>query len=341
MALLAWAAGIALAGPRALALLAPALAAAGAALSPIRTSPQAIELLAYLPLLLPAAFVGGVTPWWRLFAGAALAVAAGWGIPGYGALAAPLLVLAMSLRRSGNLAALQGFWASCLLMATALLAGFPWLHRKPFSEVLSFFHLDPGWPAAAVVVAVTALLLGFLRLSAGRGRILRPADLLAIAIALALVTHVPALGSRELLAGRPMTLDRGHRSWRHGLEAASIRSLVLDSSVANSARLPRGTPVATVRLHGAEGGVKRWTLRLGRHTGEWAARSPGLPESVRTAAPSPWLCWVEGGGRFFGQRYRTVLELDEATAVDGLTIARHRALPDDVSLSLFHVEVRP
>jgi len=117
-------------------------------------------------------------------------------------------------------------------------------------------------------------------------------------------------------------------------------TVVLDSALANAAGLPRGTPVATLRLKSPRGADRVWTLRLGEETGEWAAGRPDLAPA-RAASPDPWLSWVAADGVFFGRRYRAVHRLQSPPRANLLEVALRPDLPPEVALTLFHLEIRP
>src|SRR4029453_8520321 len=113
--------------------------------------------LAWLPLLLPAALV----PERQRIEGvptAALIAAAVPQVPNLSALAAPLALGALCLRRDRAFTVPQWLWTGALLAGTALLASYPWLREEPLAAALSLLGLPPG-PALAVWVAAVFLAL--------------------------------------------------------------------------------------------------------------------------------------------------------------------------------------
>lgn len=296
--------------------------------------------LAWLPLLLPAALVpererleGVLT--------AALIAATVPQVPNLSTLAAPLVLAALSLRRNEAFTVPQRVWTVSLLGGTALLSSYPWLREEPLAEVLSLLGLPPGVTLAAGVATVF-LALAALGAWMGRGwseplRSTRLAGLAGACVALAVLLGLPAPGTELLAAGAPVILDAGHPVWEAGFPRELVRSVVLQSNLANGAGLARGTPVATVRLRDSTGRSVGWTLRAGEEVGEWAARRPDV---VRTGSRSPhaWVSWVAGD--FFAQRYRCRWRLPRADRFVHLRVERAPGTPPGLSLALYQLEVR-
>jgi len=55
----------------------------------------------------------------------------------------------------------------------------------------------------------------------------------------------------------------------------------------------------------------------------------------------PWTSWVSETGGFFGRRYRSLHRLEEPTTADEVEIALRSDLPEEVELTVFHLELRP
>lgn len=330
-----------------------ALAAAGLALAlaaPGRGPEEAAALAALVPLALPALVLPERQRAPLALAALLLAVAAARGVLVEGPLAAPAALAALAIPRRGAVAAVQGAWSGALVVAASLVAAYPWLRPVPLPEALGLFGLPPGLAAALAAVAGLAALagLGLLLGRTGWAGAAGPAALRTAVVALAglAVLQVPAAGTTPLDT-RALVLDGDRPSWTGAVVTRSavsdrppVRTLVLDSSLANGADLPAGTPVATLRLRDPGRPDRVWTVRAGDETGEWAADRPDL-RARRLTAPDPWLSWVAEGGAFFGRRYRSALRLGEAAAPDRLELRLRPDLPPEVALSVFHLELRP
>jgi hypothetical protein len=349
---------------------APALAAAalGAALlAPGRGAGETVALAALVVLAVPALALPERARVPAALAALALAFAAARGVLVDGALAAPAGLAALAVPRRGPVVAVQGAWSAALLAAAGLLSAYPWLRPTPLPEALRLFGLEPGWPGALLAVAGAGALAGLAGLRgraglAGRaGRSDRAggaegeavagraaAALLAALIFLHLPLHPRGAGVMPLdgvAAPRgPLVLGEGRPAWAAALgergERGRVRTIVLDSALANAAGVPHGTPVATLRLRSPERADRQWTLRMGEETGEWAADRPDL-RSQRPPAPEPWLSWVAEGGSFFGHRYRALRRLAEPVAARRVELRLRPDLPPEVELSVFHLELRP
>ena len=296
--------------------------------------------LAWLPVLLPAALVPERQ---RLepFLTAVLIAATVPQVPDLSTLAAPLGLAALGLRRSGAFTVPQRVWTGALLGGTALLASYPWLREEPLAEALSLLGLPPG-PVLAAWVAAVFLALAGLGAWMGRGwseplRSSRLAGLAAACVVLALLVGLPAPGKILLAPEEPVVLDAAHPAWEAPIPVAPVRSVVLESNLANGAGLAHGTPVATVHLRDSRGRTVAWTLRAGEDVGEWAARRQDI---ARTGARSPqaWISWVAGD--FFGQRYRCRWRLPQPERYVQLRIERAPAAPAGLELALYQLEVR-
>jgi hypothetical protein len=296
--------------------------------------------LAWLPLLLPAALVPERERIAEVLT-AALIAATVPQVPDLSTLAAPLGLAALSLRRNGAVSVPQRVWTGALLAGTALLASYPWLREQPLAEVLSLLGLPPG-PALALWTAAVFLALAGFGAWMGRAwgeplRSMRLAGLAAACLALALLVGLPAPGKELLAPEVPVVLDARHPVWEAGLPAEPVRSVVLESNLANGAGLRHGTPVATVRLRDSAGRSVGFTLRAGEDVGEWAARRPDVARAG-TRPPKAWISWVAGD--FFAQRYRCRWRLPKADRYVQLRIERAPGAPPDLALALYQLEVR-
>jgi hypothetical protein len=261
-------------------------------------------------------------------------------VPGAAALAAPLALAALSLRRDGAFTVPQGVWTGAALGGTALLAGYPWLREEPLASALGLLGLPIGPRLAAGVVAVLLALAG-LGVWMGRRwdeplRSARLAGLTAACLALALLAGLPGRGTALLRPGLPVALDAAHPVWEARVPRQTVGSVIVESSLSNGAGLAPGTPVAVVRLQDA-GGDLDWTLRAGRETGEWAVRRPDVAR-LGTLAPPPWISWVAGD--FFAQRYRSRWALPRPGHASVLRVERVSGAPPDLAVTLHQVEIR-
>ncbi len=358
---------------------APALVGAAAlalaVLLPGRGAASSLELAALVPLAVPTLALAGSRRWGVAVAALALALASAHAVTVEGVLAAPgaLAVFALAAPREPRRAAapgsipipipiqIQAAWSCSLLALAGLVAAYPWLRPRPLAAALDLLDLPRTWWGGLIVMAGAAALAAAAHLVAARGahgptgspEARRPGAALAgltAAIVFALViASLPAAGE-PLLAGQALLLDRDHPRWSVEVPAAGgtasrtagggAFTMVLDSALANAAGLPRGAPVATVRWRDGRGPDRVRTLRLGEETGEWAADRPDLA-TARAASPAPWLSWVAADRGFFGHRYRTLEHLAVPRGRHRLEIALRPDLPPEVTLTLFHLEVRP
>jgi hypothetical protein len=331
--------GLALAWPR-VGLILAVLAAAGLEIVSKRPWDAALLSLCALPLLVPAALVPERRRIWNVIA-AALLVATAPLVPDLATLAAPLALAALALRRDGAFTVPQRVWTGALLGGTALLASYPWLRPAPVTTALSLLGLMPGPPLAIGVLAVF-LALAALGLWMGRSwsepvRAGRLAGLSGACLTLALLQGLPPAGAPLLAPQVPVALDAGHPVFEANLPSPPVGSVVVESYLANSAALARGTPVAILKLVNAAGRSIDWTLRAGDDTGEWAVRRPDLARAA-PPAPAAWVSWVADG--FFAQRYRCRFELDRPEPFTHLRIERAPGVPLDLTVALYQVELR-
>jgi hypothetical protein len=285
----------------------------------------------WLPLLVPAALVADSRHWARLATGAILAAAVPWR-PDMAALAAPLALVALSLPSVGATRTCQAVWTGTLLAATALLASYPWLRPEPLLSALSWFGLAPR-PLPALGCAAVFLTL------ATAGRWLRPVwvgRLAGAAVIAGAALRLPVPGTSLIPVEMPVVLDAARPSWEVVVAGAPSRSLIVESSLANSASLATGSAVARVRLVTAGGETIERLLRAGEETGEWAARRPDLAK-ILAPQPPAWLSWV--AGNFFAQRYRCDVVLVGRQRIASLAVERLPHLPADLTVALHGVEL--
>jgi hypothetical protein len=295
----------------------------------------------WLPfLLLPASLFPDRDRSWAAVAGLALALAVPRS-PDLSAMAAPLALLALGggsplpagREGVGEGLGVRGLWTATLLAATCLLAAYPWLRPEPLIDALGFFGL--ALTPFAVIVAIAAagalVLLSRLRLA--------PAAPAAVLLFFAACVHIPAPGTSFLPPATAMVVDAAHPVWSAALGRRAVGTIVLESSLSNGAALSNGRPVAVVRLRDGGGRISEQTLRAGVETGEWAARRPDVAASSVLKSPQPWISWVAGD--FFGQRYRSLWEIQAPGPFTALSIERSPGLPPQVSLAVHLLEVRP
>jgi hypothetical protein len=303
----------------------------------------AVLQLAWLPLLVPGALVPERGRIWNVLTAALLAATVP-RVPDLSALAAPLALAALSVRRNEAVSVPQRVWTGALLVGTALMASYPWLRAEPLAEALALLG-QPAGPGLAVWVA--ALFLGIAGLgawmshgwgeSAGSPRL---AGLAGACVALPLLLGAPDPGTEMLPPEMPVVLDAGHPVWEGTLREQSVRSVVVESNLANGAGLAPGTPVAVLQLRNLAGRTVGWTLKAGEDTGEWAARRPDVAQTGAVAPPA-WISWVAGD--FFAQRYRSRWQLESPDPKDRfvqLRIERAAGAPPDLALALYQLEVR-
>jgi hypothetical protein len=294
----------------------------------------------WLLLLVPAALFPA--PGRGLAMGAAALIAAtALTLPDLSALAAPIALAGLSFRRNPAIFIPQGVWTGAVLGGTALLESYPWLRPEPLASALSLLGLPPG-PELAFGVLMVFGLLALFGVWTGKGwtepvRWLRLTGLSAACLTLALLLGLPGAGTALLPPEMPVVLDAAHPAWETALPRRDVRSVVIESSLANGASLPAGTPVARVLLSTPGGRSSEWLLRAGTGTGEWAARRPDVAR-LGAPAPSPWVSRVAGD--FFAQRYRAAWTLDRPGRVSGLRVERAPGVPADLAVAVYQVEIR-
>src|SRR6185295_13787412 len=171
-------------------------------------------------------------------------------VPDLSTLAVPLGLAALCLRRQGGITVPQRLWTAGLLAGTALLAAYPWLREEPLAAALSLLGLQPG-AALAVWVAVVFLALAAIGAWMGRSwsdalRATRLTGLAAACVLLALLLGLPARGTDLLAAEAPIVLNANHPAWETSIPGTPVRTVVMESNLANGAGLAPGTAVAIV-----------------------------------------------------------------------------------------------
>ena len=308
----------------------------------VRDWPEVVRFMALGPILLPALVLPSESRRVNSIQAFVLAILALRTVDGPAALAAPLALGALSLRTKAVAAELQVVWSGVLLAGTVLLAGYPWLRSPALEDSLGLFGIQISWPFAIGVAGALWLLSFVCAALENRSMAARCRSPLVGGLVLALLAFI-ALPSAAVkpLSGRIQVLNANHTARSIDLDpAVSTRSVILDSYLENSASLPAGTPVGRIILIDTEGERRSWLLRAGMDTGEWAARRPDVAGLPGFQAPTPWLSWVTASRDVFAQRYRADWQLDGASEIRRLEIELARDLPTEVSLAIFHLELR-
>ena len=128
--------------------------------------PETLSLMAWVPLLLPAAFVPGLRRLRRFALGLLLALMGLHLLPVAEALVVPLLLLPAAIPERHDERRLQVVWSGGIFGGTLLLAGYPWLRELPVVGFLDWVGLSVDWTSAAVIVG-SVFVIGFLLRWAG------------------------------------------------------------------------------------------------------------------------------------------------------------------------------
>ena len=331
-----------------LALGAMALLLEDSSLAAAREPAQALGLLALGLALLPQALLA---PRLRSLAALLLAFLAARWLPGTEAaasagVAGALAFLALGLPQETRGAWVQNLWLGFWVLLGTAAAGYPWLRGGledlPLVWSPEGFGLgvwSPWWIGVALV-AGGWILEG--ALSALGKPVPRP--VLAAAAGFALVSataaRIPPAGE-TVLASEAITLTQDRPRWQVKIPETPARKLTVVSNLAFAADLPAGRPVAVLRLHHPDGSTTLSHLRAGTDTAEWAARRPDVASRPELVTPQPWRVSAAPDGPFFSQRYRSVHPLDTEEPVVSVDIFRRRNLPEEVSLTLFQLELLP
>jgi hypothetical protein len=310
---------------------------------PVRSWSEVWSLASLGPLLLPALLIPAGRRRSYAVCGAILGVLALRTVAGPDALAAPLAIAVLSLRFRGSAARVQSVWTAALLLGSTLLATYPWLRHHALEDTLGLIGIQIGWIAALGIVAIIWLLIlacaPFEALKTERG--LAPWIAGGTVLALALWIALPPSGDLPL-ESRIRVLNSQSSDLSVDLpNRPRIRRVVLDSYLENSAALPAGTTVATVELVDSDGERHQWPIRVGTESGEWAARRADVMALAGFEAPEPWISWVTPDGNLFAQRYRAIWTLPKKIEAKQLTIRRSTDLADEVSMAIYHLELRP
>ena len=237
----------------------------------------------------------------------------------------------------------QTVWAGCLLGVAALSASYPWLRWPDFDRLpeLTGWHSPSSLWGLGLVTVVAAIALVLAAVSrTTTSRLVAPAYGGLAILALGVLIWRPSLSVHDwppvtfdaTSSERTWQLPESARSTSEAAEASGAEAwLFVQSALTNSTSLPEGTVVATVTTLADNGARHTQELRVGEHTGDWAA------VTVDSPAPTPWLHWVEPEGRFFGQRYRARLRLPAGATA--LVIERDAQLPSDVEFVLYAVSL--
>jgi hypothetical protein len=303
---------------------------------------EALSQMAWLPLLLPAVFQPDLRRARRFTLSLLLAFSGLHLLPATDGLVVPLLLLTVTMGENLERRRIQAVWSSTLLVGTLLLGTYPWLRESPLQSVLGVLSLSPNWAEAALVVVLVLLLGAFLSWAGRAGFVKESAASFAalLLLGIGLVKTIPPPGTR-LLGNEVLALGfRSNVVLLDSFDPSSVTEIVVDSYVGASVGLPVGTKVAEFRLGRADAECDRWSLEIGAHTGEWAARRFDVAQNPQVVTPSAWLSWI-APGRFFAQRYRAHRILENPCTVTNLSIARNSDLPKRVVLSIFNLELRP
>jgi hypothetical protein len=331
--------GLALAFPKPAAVLALVAFAVRLALMGLAPGvvPATADGLAFPLLLVPALLLTDRSRFSFVVIAAVLASVAPQ-VPDLSALAAPVAFMVLFLRPQGW--AVQRAWTGMLLGAAVLSASYPWLRSEsPVEKLLA----QPGPWTLGIALALPFLFFGigwaFERISVRRPEPRWGPGAAIVALGVAASMPVLLAPGTPLIPGGTVVLDAAHPVWETTLPPQRVRAVAVESSLSNAAPLATGTPVATVRFQGVNGGAPAWPLKAGEETGEWAALRPDVLPTARLRSPSPWISWVAGD--FLGQGYRGVWKLQQPQRAARLRIERAAGLPADVVIALHGVEVRP
>lgn len=215
-------------------------------------------------------------------------------------------------------------WAAVTGVGLAASYAYPWLREGP-----AWWRGSPAWTALAAMVVFA---IGHLA-SSRRAWGWAAAGLAGWAV---LVAGIRSPGT-DLRQGKgAVVLTTDARFWGADWEPSTVCRLAVESAVANGSGLPSGEEVGWVGLLLHDGPERRFPLRVGVSTGEWAARRDPASE-----APAPWIHWVADGD-FFGQRYRAAWDVaPEASGVRRVRVVRRPDLPPEVELMVWTLQAGP
>ncbi len=272
-------------------------------------------------------------------------LAGGLALAALGLRSTPLDPLKGTLREDGGVQAVQRAWSAALVLATALLATYPWVREEPLTSFLRLLGWRSPWLAlGAALVLVAGLGWGleiWRRLELGqKWPAPRAATVVVAVLALALVNGfpVPALVP---IPYEPVVLRSEQPIWVHRFDSQPISGGTIDCHLIRGAALPAGTPVAAVKVRGSDGKLLgSWQLLAGFDTAEWAAARPDVAGQRGFLAPPAWLSQISPDGTFFAQRFRARFHAAPPLEAAVIAVRRSSELPADVELALYRLELR-
>ncbi len=234
-----------------------------------------------------------------------------------------------------------GLALALALLAAPQLAAEPWWTLLAFATAASVAIVGSGRTAQSAFGAL--FLFGAATLLAGSFPWLRAAPVAAVAGALATIDRPVA---ESPVSERAVVLTQAAPLHEAELSGAPVRGLRIDSYLTNGVDLACGQALAKVELLEAEDltaprktAQVGWTATLlaGRDSAEWAAGRPDVAARLACPAPTPWISWIPGAGRFLGQTTRARFSLPAARTPRRLRIERSAELPAGTTLALFFV----
>lgn len=300
------------------------------------TLAAALLLPLLLPILLPQLASDLRRHAWFLGGAIVLALATSGLVPQQPtSLAIPLAAAALRLSTEGRRASIQNFWAASLLFGSLLCAAPPWYRAVPLLETLRMTGLGlDGWGAVTVLSAFAGVWLLTKRLSMAS-----PMGLTGAAIAIGLLLAAP-VDTILLIHRQPIVLNDTQPTWTRALDSPrTVQRIVIDTTFANSTSAVHGAVLARLRIQTANG-VQMKAIRIGEESGEWAAQRSDIAALPGFRTPAPHLSWVAASGEHFGQRYRTVWEIDSSSAITDIELSLEPGAPPGLVLTVFHLELR-
>jgi hypothetical protein len=296
--------------------------------------PQALTASAALLALLPFGTLAAGTRAPRALATALLLAAGGaMLLPVPAGLAAAVVTLATAGVAKDS--ALERGWLAALLAGALLAGAYPWLRAHPLATALELFAIPAELAGRAVLVVALGAVAGALLLWLVERVAQRPARwLLAAALAVAALVALPppaidvATGTTTLSAEAPV--------WETAV-SGPVRRLRVVSALGDAAELPAGTAVATVSLERQGRPLAGWTLRVGAHTGEWAAERADLGGGV--ARGPDWWSWLPPPGDFFAHAYAATWQLDRPVPATRVRVALVPGLAPGLTVALHRLEI--
>lgn len=291
--------------------------------------------------LVPAVFLAPRDDRWQVICGLMLALAGAFTGIGPEALAAGLALAASGLPVRGAGATLQCSWSSLVAVASLLLAAYPWVRERPREDFLVLLGL--GGSAILiplVLMVILSLLFEFLSAKFGDQRN-RPEWVVG---GLLLGVAVFSAGPSTVLVDnyQAKVLNTQRKGFRQSFPEQQVSTVVVDSNLVQGLVLPPGTVVGSIRLRAAEQQrLHRWVLKVGTHTGEWAAARPDVALHPNLKTPRAWLSQLAPDGTFFSRRYRARLHLPEAVNASSFELTLQPNLAPGVQLVVYRVELRP